>query len=168
MLILRPKSIVAAALALAFVAQTALAGGNQFKFRYTGGTTQTKVKPDDWHNQMTVTSDRILLELRDGQKISVEPQKVTRLTYGQNARRMVGTMIALSLISPVALFGLFHKKRSHFVGIEYQTDDGKNGAVLVQADKSEYRAMLTALSGVTGKQVETVVDKDKEKDKKKK
>lgn len=159
----RIKAAAALALALALCSQTALAAGNQFKFRYTGGTTETKVKPDDWHNQMTVTSDQILLELKDGQKVAIDPQKVNRITYGQNARRMVGTMIALSLISPIALFGLFHKKRSHFVGIEYSTAEGKNGAVLVQADKDQYRAMLTALTGVTGKQVETITDKDKKK-----
>jgi hypothetical protein len=157
------KALIGLLLTFALCSQTALATGNQFKFRYTGGTTETKVKPDDWHNTMTVTSDQILLELKDGQKITVDPQKVNRLTYGQNARRMVGTMIALSLINPLALFGLFHKKRSHFVGIEYSTAEGKNGAVLVQADKDQYRAMLTALSGVTGKQVETITDKDPKK-----
>jgi hypothetical protein len=154
------KAFICILLAFVLCSQTALAAGNQFKFRYTGGTTETKVKPDDWHNTMTVTSDHILLELKDGQKITIDPQKVNRLTYGQNARRMVGTMIALSLINPLALFGLFHKKRSHFVGIEYSTAEGKNGAVLVQADKDQYRAMLTALSGVTSKQVETITDKD--------
>jgi hypothetical protein len=157
------KALIGILLAFALCSQTALAAGNQFKFRYTGGTTETKVKPDDWHNTMTVTSDQILLELKDGQKITIDPQKVNRVTYGQNARRMVGTMIALSLINPLALFGLFHKKRSHFVGIEYSTVEGKNGAVLVQADKDQYRAMLTALSGVTGKQVETITDKDSKK-----
>lgn len=159
----RTKALVAAILALTLCSQTALATGNQFKFRYTGGTTETKVKPNDWHNNMTVTPEQILLELKDGQKIAIDPQKVNRLTYGQNARRMVGTMIALSLINPLALFGLFHKKRSHFIGIEYSTADGKNGAVLVQADKDQYRAMMTALSGVTGKTVETITDKDPKK-----
>ena len=165
MLIVRPKSILALSLALTFMAQAVFAEGNQFKFRYVGGTTETKVKPDDWHNSMKVTSDQILLSLKDGQKIEIDPQKVTRLTYGQDAHRMVGTMIALSLISPIALFGLFHKKRSYFIGIEYQATDSKNGAVLVQADKSEYRAMMTALSGVTHKEIETVSDKNKEKKK---
>jgi hypothetical protein len=156
------KKLLALALTLSLTTAT-FAQGNRFKFRYTGGTTETKVKPDDWHNNMTVTSEQILLELKDGQKITIDPQKVNRVTYGQNARRMVGTMIALSLINPLALFGLFHKKRSHFVGIEYSTSDGKNGAVLVQADKGQYRAMLTALSGVTGKAVETITDKDEKK-----
>jgi hypothetical protein len=32
-----------------------------------------------------------------------------------------------------------------------------------QADKSQYRALLTALSGVTGKRVETITDKGERK-----
>lgn len=153
------KSLLALALSCALAATT-LAQGNQFKVRYTGGTLQSKVKPDDWKNQLTVTSEEILLALKDGQKLSIKPQSVTRLTYGQNARRMVGTMIALSIINPLALFGLFHKKRSHYVGIEFKEGD-KAGAVLLQADKGEYRALLTALRGATGKEVETITDEKK-------
>lgn len=44
--------------------------GNSFnKIRYNGGTIQTKVKPDDWDNKLTVTSDEIRLDLNDGQAL---------------------------------------------------------------------------------------------------
>ena len=73
-------------------------------------------------------------------------------------------MVALAIIvSPVALFGLMHKTKLHFVGIEYALPDGKKGGLLLQAHKDNYRGLLTALSGVTGKTVEQDMTADAEK-----
>src|ERR1700732_2816090 len=95
--------------------------GNSFdKVRYNGGSVDSKVDPKDWHNQLTVTSDMITLALKDGKKLEIPPTSVTSLSYGQEAHRRVVTIIALAiLISPVALFGLLHKTRLHFIGIQY-------------------------------------------------
>ena len=125
--------------------------GNNFdKIRYNGGTVQTKIKSDDWDNRLAITSEEIKLELKDGQKIVIDPKQVTGLGYGQEAHRRVGTMIALAFISPVALFGLFHKTRLHYISVEYTTPEEKKSALLIQAHKDNYRAVLTALRGVTG------------------
>jgi hypothetical protein len=126
--------------------------GSTFKdIRYNGGRLQTKVDPHDWGNTLTVTSDEIRLDLKDGQSLKIDPKKVTSLSYGQEAHRRVGTMIALGiLVAPLALFGLFHKTRLHFVGIEYNTEDGKKAGVLLQAHKDNYRGVLEALRGATG------------------
>ncbi len=100
--------------------------GNTFeKIRYNGGTVQTKIKPDDWNNRLAITSDEIKLELKDGQKIVIDPKRVTGLGYGQEAHRRVGTMIALAFLSPVALFGLFHKTRLHYISVEFTAPDEK-------------------------------------------
>jgi PEGA domain len=73
------------------------------------------------------------------------------LSYGQEAHRRVGTMVALAiLVAPVALFGLFHKTRLHYIGIEYTAPNGSKGGLLMQGDKSNYRAILVALQSVTG------------------
>jgi hypothetical protein len=133
--------------------------GNTFKdIRYQGGTVQTKVKPDDWGNRLTVSSDEIKFDLKDGQVIKIKPKQVTGLSYGQEAHRRVGTMIALAFINPLALFGLFHKKRDHFVGIEYNIEDEKKAGLLLQADKDNYRAVLVALRGATGAPVAVASD----------
>jgi hypothetical protein len=138
---------------------------NSFKVRYMGGTIESKVKKDDWGNRLVVASDQITIDLKDGQKIQIDPQKVTRISYSRNARRLVGTMVALAVLaSPVALFGLFYKKKSHFVGIEFKDANDKNNGILLQSDKGEYRALLVALKGATGKEVDNV---DEEKKKKK-
>ncbi|HZQ71157.1 MAG TPA: PEGA domain-containing protein [Terriglobales bacterium] len=143
---------------------TALAdGGNTFtRVRYNGGSVASKVKPDDWNNKLTVTSDTITFELKDGQKLEIPAKSVTGLSYGQEAHRRVGTMIALAvLVAPVALFGLFHKTRLHFIGVQYNTPDHKSGGILLQGDKDNYRAMLVALQSVSGVPV-SVAEKERE------
>lgn len=145
------------------LAITAPAQGNLFKVRYNAGTLATKVDGDDWGNHLTVTSDSIKLTLKDGQSLTIPPNSVTGISYGQEAHRRVGTMVALAIIvSPVALFGLMHKTKLHFVGIEYSLPDGKKGGLLLQAHKDNYRGLLTALSGVTGKSVDQDMTADAE------
>src|SRR5712692_6305126 len=125
------------------------AQGNSWdKVRYNGGTIQTKVDSKEWDNHLTVTSDKITFQLKDKQTLEIPTSSVTGLSYGQEAHRRVGTMIALGiLVAPIALFGLFHKTRLHFIGIEYKTADGKGAGVLLQGHKDNYRAILMALRG---------------------
>jgi PEGA domain-containing protein len=138
------------------------ATGNTFKVRYNGGSVSSKVDPKDWGNKLTVTGDAITLDLKDGVKVDIPPKSVTSLSYGQEAHRRVGTMIALAvLIAPVALFGLFHKTRLHYIGIQYKTPDGKDAGILLQGDKEDYRGILVALQGVTGALV-SVAEKERE------
>lgn len=141
----------------------AYAQGNTFtKVRYNGGTLPTKTDKDDWNNTLTVTSDLITFKLKDTQTIEIVPISVTSLSYGQEAHRRVGTMVALAiLVAPVALFGLFHKTRLHYIGIQYDTQDGKKAGLLIQGDKGNYRAIITALQGVTGAPV-AVSEKERE------
>ena len=109
-----------------------------------------------------MNSNLITLALKDGKKLEISPKSVTSLSYGQEAHRRVGTMIALAiLISPVALFGLFHKTRLHFIGVQYVDAANKSAGILLQGDKDNYRAILVALQGVTGVPV-SVSDKDRE------
>ncbi len=138
-------------LSLCYALLTEGQSGNSFnKVRYQGGTLQTNVKPDEWDNRMVVTSETVTITLKDGQALKISPEKIISLGYGQEAHRRVGTMVALGIIlAPVALFGLFHKTRKHYVSIEYETEDGKKSAVLLQAHKDNYKPMLVALKGVS-------------------
>jgi hypothetical protein len=71
-------------------------------------------------------------------------------------------MVALAiLVAPVALFGLFHKTRLHYIGIQYTTPEGEHAGILLQGDKDNYRAILVALQGVTGVPV-SVGEKERE------
>src|SRR5882762_8183155 len=108
------------------------ADGNTFdKVRYNGGSISTKVKPDDWDNKMTISSEAIIFALKDGQTITVPPNHVTSLSYGQEAHRRVGTAIGIAVISlgAGALFAL-HKTKLHYIGINYSDNDGKKQGML--------------------------------------
>jgi len=145
------------------VALVSYGQGNSFdKVRYNGGSVDSKVDPKDWNNHLTVTSDVITLALKDGKRVEIPAKSVTSLSYGQEAHRRVGTMVALAiLVAPVALFGLFHKTRLHYIGVQYSTPDSKTAGILLQGDKDNYRAILVALQGVTGVPV-VVGEKDRE------
>src|SRR5260370_36762509 len=99
------------------MASAAYGSGNNFnKGRYNGGSVPSKVNPKDWGNKLTISPDMIVLETKGEakgwDKFEIQPKSVTSLSYGQEAHRRVGTMIALAtLVAPVALFGLFHKTR---------------------------------------------------------
>lgn len=156
----RPMALVAL---VSFLFATSFAQGNSWdKVRYNGGTFHTKVDPKDWNNRLTVTTDTVTFALKDGQTVEFPAKNITALSYGQEAHRRVGTMIALAiLIAPVALFGLFHKTRLHYIGIEFRTTDGKSSGLLLQGDKDNYRAIMTALEAASGAPV-SVSEKDRE------
>jgi PEGA domain len=135
--------------------------GNAFKVRYNGGSISTKVKPDEWDNKLTVTADRITLSLKDDQTISIPPKQVTSISYGQEAHRRVGTAVALAVFSlGIGALSALHKTKLHYIGINYDDNDGKKQGLLLQGDKSNFRAIIVALQGVTGLPI-SVGEKDR-------
>jgi hypothetical protein len=143
---------------LAFSCAPCLMAGDDSwnKIRFIGGTIQAKgFDPYDWNTTLTVRSDGIVMTIGHRQTVRIPPVQVTAISYGQEAHRRVAEMVAVSaIIAPVALFGLLHKGKDHFIGIEYRGDDGKTASVLLEADKNNYRVVLEALKTVTGKPVE--------------
>lgn len=147
---------IAAVLAIAWDQWSWAAGGNSWnKLRYRGGTVQAKVDPYDYNTTLTIVPDAIVLAFARSVTVRIKPEQVTSLSYGQEAHRRVADVVALSVIfTPLALFGLLHVSKDHFIGIVYHTDDGKPAAVLLEADKTNYQAILLALKTVTGKPVD--------------
>jgi hypothetical protein len=134
-------------------------GNSWNKLRYSGGTVPAKVNPFDWNTTLTVSPDGIVLMFAHRVTVRMSPAQVTALSYGQEAHRRVADMVALSVVAtPLALFGILHKSKVHFIGIEYHGDDGKPGAVLLEADKNNYRPILRVLKSLTGKPVQNSPD----------
>ncbi len=129
-------------------------GNSWNKLRYNGGTVQAKVNPFDWNSTLTINPDSLVFTFGPRVTLRLKPAQVTALSYGQEAHRRVGDMVALSVVAtPLALFGILHKSKTHFIGVEYRDDSDKPGAVLLEADKNNYRAILKILEVVTGKPV---------------
>ena len=141
------------------------AQGNQFQVRYVGGSLPSTVKADDWGNSITVTSDLIVLKLKDGQEIRIDPKNVKLMTHSRQASRRIGAYAAAAIISPIFLLGMLKKNKRHFIGIAVETPDGKKDGYNLQAKNEKYKALITALEGVTGLKVEEEVE-EKKKDKK--
>jgi PEGA domain len=108
-----------------------------------------------------VTSDAITLTLKDDQTIAVTPKQVTSISYGQEAHRRVGTAVLIGVFSlGIGALSALHKTKLHYIGINYDDKDGKHQGLLLQGDKNNYRAMIVALSGVTGLPI-SVGDKER-------
>ena len=130
--------------------------GNHFRVRYNGGTTTSNVQSDDWNNMMTVATDSIILRLKDGQEITIDPKRVISLSYSKNTTRNIkGYTAAAIMIHPLFGLGMLKKNKQHFVGIRYENADGSKGAILVQAKNDRYRSLLETLKAVASKLVET-------------
>lgn len=159
------KPLLSLLLSITVFCVATFAQGNEFKVRYVGGSVASTVKPDDWGNTITVTSDVITLKLKDGQEVKIDPKTVKLMTYGRHASRKIGTYAALAIISPLFLLGMLKKNKQHFIGIAVETPDGKKDGYNLQAKNDRYKALITALEGVTGLKVEVEVD-EKKKDSK--
>lgn len=149
------RRIVAALLVLGLGGLPCLAAEDNSwnKLRYSGGTVAAKVNPFDWNTTLTVAPGALTFVF-GRQTFRLAASEVTALSYGQEAHRRVADMVALSIVAtPLALFGILHQSKTHFIGIEYRTGDGKPGGLLLEADKNNYRAILRALEVVTGKPV---------------
>jgi len=123
------------------------------KIRYRGGTVAAKVDSWDWNTTLTVKPDEIVVFFAPRTTLRIKPSQVESISYGQEAHRRVGDIVALSLVlGPLALFGLLHHSTDNLVGIVYHTDDGKRGAILLETPF--YWGILQVLKTATGKPVD--------------
>ena len=149
------RRAVAASLILCLACvQAAAAPRNSWnKIRYRGGTVAAKVDSWDWNTTLTVKPDDITLLFAPRTTIHIKPSQVDSISYGQEAHKRVGDIVALSLVlGPLALFGLLNHSKDNLIGIVYDTDDGKRAAVLLETPS--YWEILHVLKPVTGKPVE--------------
>jgi len=101
-------------------------------------------------NQIRIVHDKDTL-------VTIPAGSVTEISYGQDVHRRIGAAIGLAIFS----FGLgallaLSKSKKHFVGLTWANGDQKGGFAM-QCDKSDYRGVLAALEGITGKKA---VDSD--------
>ena len=144
---------VMVALTLAWGEAVAAPRNSWNKIRYRGGTVKVRVDPWDWNTTLTVTPDLIVLVFSPRTTVRIKPSQVRSISYGEEAHRRVENIVALGvLVGPFALFGLLHVSKDQLVGIVYDTDDGKSGAVLLETPFAW--AILKALKEATGKPID--------------
>lgn len=154
------KIILSLALSVSLLIVPCLAQFDGYKAEYRGGSLITKGND----GKLFIFADNIRLNMKDGETLDINPKNVTALSYGTEAGRRVKLWMPLAVVHPVALVGLIAKKRDHYVGIEYKDQQGRPGAILIKAHKSQYMAMLLSLHTVTGQKVMGVNETTRKKD----
>jgi hypothetical protein len=123
--------------------------GSTYSVKYDGGSqSDLKVGSD---LKLSIDQNQVRL-VRDKKEVLVIPAAaITDLSYGQDVHRRVGAAIGLAVVS-FGIGGLMAltKSKKHFVGLTWD-NGGSKGGLALQADKSDYRGLLTGLEGISGK-----------------
>jgi hypothetical protein len=142
------KNFIATLLCL-IVPLVALAGDNSYKVAYDGGSlpnvkTGTDLKMYIEANQVRFVKDKATL-------VEIPASAITEISYGQDVHRRVGTAVGVAVVSfGIGALVALSKSKKHYVGLVWTNGDQKGGFAM-QCDKNEYRGILAALEGVTGK-----------------
>jgi hypothetical protein len=120
-----------------------------YRVTYDGGSLpDTKVGTG---MRLVINGDHVKF-LKDNTEIANIPASaITDISYGQDVHRRVGAAIGLAVVS-LGIGGLMAltKSKKHYVGLTW-ADGDKKGGLAIQCDKNDYRGVLAALEGVSGK-----------------
>ena len=149
------KKLLALVLCVAVPAAFAATDGNSYKISYDGGSLADlkagaglKLFLDA--NQVRLVKDKNTI-------VTIPAAAITEVSYGQDVHRRVGAAIGLAVVSlGVGALMVLTKSKKHFVGITWANGEQKGG-IAFQADKSDYRGLITGLEGISGKKA---VDSD--------
>ena len=128
-----------------------------YAVKYSGGSLQNLKGGDDV--KLFMNSDKFRLLKKNTDALNIPVSSITEVSYGQEVHRRIGTAVGLAVISlGIGALVAFSKSKKHYIGVTWD-DGGKKGGIALQADKNEYRGLITALEGVTGKKA---VDTDED------
>ena len=137
------------------VPMAVFASDNSYKVRYDGGSV-TDIKAGT-NLKLYIESSQLRLTRDKTDMITLPVASVTEISYGQDVHRRVGTAIGLAVLSlGIGALMLLSKSKKHYIGLTWD-DGGKKGGAAFQADKGDYRGILSGLEGITGKKA---VDSD--------
>jgi hypothetical protein len=120
-----------------------------YKVTYDGGSLpETKVGTG---LRLVINGDHVSFVKDKTDILSLPASSITEISYGQDVHRRVGAAIGLAIVS-FGIGGLMAltKSKKHYVGLTW-ADGEKKGGLAIQCDKSDYRGVLAALEGVSGK-----------------
>ena len=125
------------------------ANGNTYNVKYDGGSQSDLKTGSDL--KLYIDENQVRLVKGKTDMLVVPAAAITEVSYGQDVHRRVGAAIGLAVIS-FGIGGLMAltKSKKHFVGLTWD-NGGKKGGFAVQADKTDYRGLLTGLEGISGK-----------------
>jgi len=121
---------------------------NGYNVTYDGGSLPAKAGSGV---KLYVDNTNVRLVKDKTDIVTIPASAITEISYGQDVHRRVGAAIGLAFVS-LGIGGLMAltKSKKHYVGLTWANGDQKGGFA-IQCDKNEYRGILAALEGVTGK-----------------
>jgi CxxC motif-containing protein (DUF1111 family) len=145
---MKMKSVLVCFLCIA-ISIPLFAENKGYSVKYTGGSL-----PDiSAGSGIKVAVDQSSIRFFKGKReiASFPASAVTEISYGQDVHRRVGTAAAVGVFTlGVGALVALSKSKKHFIGVTW--DDGEQkGGLAIQCDKNDYRGILAALEGVSGK-----------------
>jgi hypothetical protein len=120
-----------------------------YKVTYDGGSIpDTKVGTG---MRLIINGDHVKFVKDNTEIANIPASAITEISYGQDVHRRVGAAIGLAVVSfGVGALMALTKSKKHYVGLTW-ADGDKKGGLAVQCDKNDYRGVLAALEGISGK-----------------
>ena len=149
------RVLVVLFLCVAIPAVTFASDADGFKVNYDGGSiSNTKAGTG---MRLIIDGDHVRLLTNKTEVVNIPAAAITKISYGQDVHRRVGAAVGLAVVS-LGIGGLMalKKAKKHYVGLTW-ADGDKKGGLAMQCDKNDYRGVLAALEGVSGKKA---VDSD--------
>lgn len=127
----------------------AFAADNSYKVVYDGGSLPGLKASKAVKLYVEPGLVRVVEDKKD--VVTIPASSITEISYGQDVHRRVGAAIGLAVVSfGVGALMALTKSKKHYVGLTWSNGDQKGGFAM-QCDKNEYRGILAALEGITGK-----------------
>jgi len=127
------------------------------QIRYLGGTIPIKASRYDWNTTISISTDAIVVEIAPAtvfqtkKVVHIKVSQVLSISANDAAWQHVAAVGGAMLpAKPPTLFGVL--RDSDFLGLVYETGDGKQGAMLLETSNSN--VMARVLSKLTGKPIE--------------
>ena len=120
-----------------------------YKVIYDGGSLpDTKVGTG---MRLIIVGDHIKFIKDKTEAANIPATAITEISYGQDVHRRVGAAIGIAVVSfGIGALMALTKSKKHYVGLTW-ADGEKKGGLAIQCDKNDYRGVLAALEGVSGK-----------------
>jgi hypothetical protein len=146
----RLRPLLATALCLS-VPGCAIAAESQvgYSVNYSGGSFPNVKSGQDL--KLYVDNNRIRLAHKSGVEV-IPARSITEVSYGEAVHHRIGTGAAVAVVSlGIGAIVAFSKSTKHYIGVTW-ADGETSGGIVLHADKNEYRGLLAALEGVSGRQ----------------
>jgi len=128
------------------------------QIQYVGGTVPIKASRYDFNTTLSLTADAIVVEIapatvfQSKKTVRIPTSQVLSLSSNDAAWQRVAAVDGAKLpAKPPTLFGVL--LNNNFLGLVYQQDDGRKGAMLLDSISSPI--ILRVLSKLTGKPIES-------------